>query len=212
MIYAKKIKAEYTISPFDTYEEAFSCAIDGNKDFHSWTSFEYNNIKEVLDDGSIFEFLENTKDIEEIKSYFDDQFSILHDLKEDEAWTLRQKIIDYGSHSYNLTLCEILTIITGSQWGWRIIRGSVQREWNNFYYDTSIWSDEDIRRLEIEYFNLGTEYECSYHEDMRNSDWIYCHGTNWEEDKKEILENFTLEETLDDLTPDTDIILLEDLQ
>lgn len=196
MIYAKKVKAEYTISPFDTYEEAFSCAIDGNKDFYSWTSFEYNNIKEVLDDGSIFEFLENTEDIKEIKSYFDDQLSILHDLKEDEAWTLRQKIIDYGSHPYNLTLCEILSIITGSQWGLTTLRGSVQREWNTFYYDTTIWSQEDIKRLEIEYFNLGTEYECSYHEDMRNSDWIYCHGSNWEENKKEILDYFKADEAV----------------
>lgn len=196
MIYAKRIKAEYTVSPFDTYEEAFSCAIDGNKNLYSWKSFEYNDVMNALNDGDIYDLLENTQDIKEIITCLDNHFCILRELKVDEAWTLRQKIIDYESHPYNITLCEILTIVTGSQWGWTTLRGSVQREWNTFYYDTTIWSQEDIKRLEIEYFNLGTEYECSYHEDMRNSDWIYCHGSNWEENKKEILDYFKADEAV----------------
>lgn len=206
MIYAKKIKAEYTVSPFDTYEEAFDCAIEGNDDLYSWKSFEYSNVKDVLDEGSIFLFMEETTDFNELKAYFDDQFCILHDLKEDEVALLKKSILDYEPHSDSTALCKILTVITGSEWDWRTIRGSVQREWNIFYYNTKVWSEEDIRRLEIEYFNLGTEYECSYSEDMKDSEWIYCHGSSWDEDKQEILDYFKaddatlLEDNYDDGT------------
>lgn len=46
----------------------------------------------------------------------------------------------------------------GKKWGWKIIRGCCQSDWNEIFYSVDDWNREALAAFEIEYFNMGSEW------------------------------------------------------
>ena len=90
-------------------------------------------------------------------------------------------------------LAYALTLITGNEWKIRQIHGSVQGDWAESLYDSSVVSEEDLRIFECEYFNLGTEwmvperYQCDP-EDEAPTVCVYCHTSDPEQARLEIAQ------------------------
>ncbi len=53
---------------------------------------------------------------------------------------------------------EQLSILTGEKYETATLRGCCQNDWQTIYYPAKDYDDDFIRMLEIEYFNLGTEW------------------------------------------------------
>lgn len=53
---------------------------------------------------------------------------------------------------------DLLSLIIGGTWKYRTIRGYCQSDWENIIYNSDTLSDEDIHRIECEYFNMGLEF------------------------------------------------------
>lgn len=58
----------------------------------------------------------------------------------------------------NNIFCRVLSIVDGKKWGWKIIRGYCQGDWNEIFYLVDDWSREALAAFEIEYFNMGSEW------------------------------------------------------
>lgn len=63
-----------------------------------------------------------------------------------------------GSREENNILCKVLSIVTGREWDWRIIRGCCQSDWNEIFYPVDDWSREALAAFETMYFNTGSEW------------------------------------------------------
>lgn len=82
---------------------------------------------------------------------------------------------------------KVLTLLTGNKWVYTTIRGCSQSEWQEIYYNADEWSEKDLSNFEIEYFNLGSEWEVR--EEGEDYSWYhYCHccASEYEEVRKEI--------------------------
>lgn len=97
------------------------------------------------------------------------------------------------SEEYRPTL-NAMKLLTGHEWNMRTIRGSCQHEWQECYYDTTMWTDEAIEEIEIEYFNEGAEW-CIHDEDTIPNGpdeiegyYAYTHGWREEDIRKELAE------------------------
>lgn len=58
-----------------------------------------------------------------------------------------------------------------------------KKQWQYVYYVINSWIDKELKNLEIEYFNLGSEWIC-------DNDRYYCHNYDYNDIKKE-LSSFT---------------------
>lgn len=91
-------------------------------------------------------------------------------------------------------LAYALTLITGNEWKIRQIHGCVQGDWAECLYDSTVITEEDLKRFECEYFNLGTEwlvpesYQCDPEDEVPVNS-LYCHTSDNEEARKEIAES-----------------------
>lgn len=62
-----------------------------------------------------------------------------------------------GAETNNI-FCRVLSIVDGKKWGWKIIRGCCQSDWNEIFYSVDDWNREALAAFEIEYFNMGSEW------------------------------------------------------
>lgn len=91
---------------------------------------------------------------------------------------LTQKIINYSED----VRCRLLSLIEGGNWEYTELYGCVQREWQGFYYDSDSVNREELRRIESDYFNLGTEWHCRVEGDEEELAMrVYCY--EWDDDK-----------------------------
>lgn len=109
--------------------------------------------------------------------------------KEDEenfaAW---EKLINDSTEqiiSDEKAICEGLKLITGEGWAYKELRGCSQGDWNGCYYIVSVWTAEALNALEMEYFNMGTEWTLK---DEDGEEWwnVYTHYWTDEENRAEI--------------------------
>ena len=111
-----------------------------------------------------------------LQHYFDRRYS-----NKDISY-IKKLFTDWDNfHQSNNEFCEIARTITKKDIHWTTLRGCCQGDWVDVFYDAQFWSAEDLERLEIEFFNQGTEYilqddGCAY----------YCHGINDEDNKEEL--------------------------
>lgn len=73
-------------------------------------------------------------------------------------------------------LAAALTRHTGHPWSSGTLRGCCQSDWQHVIYRADFWSADSIRALEIEYFNLGTEWLCTGDPDNGDEVSVYCYG------------------------------------
>jgi hypothetical protein len=80
--------------------------------------------------------------------------------------------------------CDILELITGRAWDRCTLRGCCQGDWQNCIYPVDEWDGDSLERLEMDYFNTGTEW--IIHDDKTppespediNGYSLYCYSWN----------------------------------
>lgn len=82
-------------------------------------------------------------------------------------------------------ICKGLELLTGEKWAYTELHGTAQGDWNGCYYVADSWTHEQLDAVEMEYFNIGTEW-CLKDED--NEEWgnTYTHFWTDEENRAEI--------------------------
>lgn len=78
----------------------------------------------------------------------------------------------YDSRRYD-TRAAALSLITGQAWDTCTLRGCCQSDWQNCIYRADLWDGPALERLEMEYFNTGTEWHIYDGEDVCCS--VYCY-------------------------------------
>lgn len=84
----------------------------------------------------------------------------------------------------NELLIDVLTIITGRAWDCCTLRGCCQGDWQYCIYPADEWDGDSLERLEMDYFNTGSEW--IIHDDETppespeeiNGYSIYCYSWN----------------------------------
>lgn len=156
---AKQINPEYQESPmnYDEYENLF---IVSARDCYGVNEKEYNefiekldNVFDSIDDGFGAEYwqYENLAECLHFELYDGDSTEMTDELV--EKW---EKFFE----NYHTTsdICEALEIFTGDEWNCKEIHGCCQGDWACVVYNLKHWNDENIKNIEIEYFNLGTDW------------------------------------------------------
>lgn len=117
---------------------------------------------------------------------------------DEDVDTIRSLIADYQTADTtakeNSAFIGILNIFTSRTWVRRTIRGCCQGEWQIIYYPEEEFSDQDIKNIEIEYFDMG--YEWIVHDQDNTPEKpedvtgysVYTHGWNTETNRKELAE------------------------
>lgn len=113
----------------------------------------------------------------------------------DEKATKIDKVI-LGYYDANIvtgrdTLVKIMSIITGDTWEHSEICGICQGDWNIIYYNADTLSDDDVEKIGIDYFNIGSAWVVGESEDDDEASYIYCYSWNDDGIKAEIANAFS---------------------
>lgn len=205
-IYAKQVDPEYQTSPL--WDDEFfpdNIVVYGNRDYKNHCNKTFINVKNVLEDGYLVDVLEHPNEYtgyyknitEAITEYLPPENGKQYSTN--EIHMLRNYIIDYSccvcSREEEI-LCQVISIVTGKKWDYKIISGCCQSDWNYIYYPVDKWTNEALEAFEIEYFNKGTEWiiddgdfnPISDSSLNINGGSIYCYSSNSNGIKKEIAE------------------------
>ncbi len=82
----------------------------------------------------------------------------------------------------------LLSAITGHNYETATICGCCQSDWQNILYPTDLYTDEMVKKLEMEYFNTGSEW-IIFENSVQDENVLfsmYCYEWDIEEIKKEI--------------------------
>jgi hypothetical protein len=79
-------------------------------------------------------------------------------------------------------ILRALHLVTGKRYEKHTIQGTCQSDWQEVYFPVADYTPELLRMLEVEYFNLGSEW-------IINDDWsMYCYSWNNDGIRKEIAD------------------------
>ena len=164
---ARQVKPEYQMSPFDEGDiiGGNDIAIMGNDDLREVIPPIVRKVYDVLESGDI----DYEAKLIERKNSFANYESIrdaVEDLLPSDRWYSDEEIetiVRTARHwrewsDWEENLCTVLTIVTGKEWDWAEIHGCVQGEWQYIIFRKDEWDIGAREWLEIEYFNLGTEW------------------------------------------------------
>lgn len=169
------------------YDEIEGMALDGNKHLESKMCYEYNMVVEFLRHESECQF----ETMEELQSYTRENLYRAPELSFDEVkaiWEAINAFYDEEAMDEQELKLTILSIYTKHEWKYTKIYGCGQSDWQYVYYNADLISDEDISKVQKDYFNLGTEWEVflpTAKEDKHLFN-IYCYGDSIEEIRAEI--------------------------
>lgn len=212
MLYARQVSPEYQESPlffFDEWPEGI--ILDGNRDYDSHTTPEYDCIINHFDDMAsdwentrFYYTYENGKYIKHKQKPEYTLAEILHewgfDRPDGKPWTNKQK------HEWRLlmegekagdndeVILAALRLLTGHKWDTTTIRGCCQSDWQDVFYNVDMWSRESLDAFETEYFNTGTEW--IIHDEAEDPEspedisgyFVYCVSWNDEGIRQELAE------------------------
>lgn len=87
-------------------------------------------------------------------------------------------------------MVQLLTWGTGKEYDCSSIRGVSQGDWQYCFYPVS--EEKNVRYVEADYFNTGTEWMVWKGEEDDDSDSVGFYGYEWQDEKvkKEIAEAF----------------------
>ena len=205
-IYAKQVDPEYQTSPL--WDDEFfpdNIVVCGNHDYKNHCNETFINVKNALEDGYLVDVLEHPNEYtgyyknitEAITEYLPPENREQYSTNEIHA--LKNYIIDYSCCVYSRKeeiLCQVISIVTGEKWDYKIISGCCQSDWNYIYFPVDKWTNEALKSFEIEYFNTGTEWIIDDGDFNPISDSplningvsIYCYSFNSKGIKKEIAD------------------------
>ena len=171
-----KIKV-YQVAP--EYQEApvledmcdDSIIITGNDRLNGWETEPYKAVYAAL--------FEGVNPCEEGEENFDEWERLINDSTE-------QAISD------DKAICKGLELLTGEKWAYTELHGTAQGDWNECYYMVDVWTHEQLDAVEMEYFNMGTEWSIK---DEDGEEWgnTYTHFWTDEENRAEIAAVFGVE-------------------
>lgn len=171
MIYCKQIPPEYQESRlFD--DEGMGpdyINVTGNRDYISRTSPLFDRVYSALENEELADALDDIKNGGYYSSFYKNATDAINDLLGPEKARYNTRDIhalkglveaytEAGSLEKNYILCKVLSVVTGHKWGWRIIRGHCQGDWNEIFYSVDDWSREALAAFETMYFNTGSEW------------------------------------------------------
>lgn len=82
-------------------------------------------------------------------------------------------------------ILRALHLVTGKRWEKKTLRGYCQGDWQDIYYPAADYTAEDLKLLEIEYFNMGSEWIIETEEEPEGFS-MYCYGDSPEAIRAEI--------------------------
>lgn len=185
--YAKQVPPEYQTSPIDYtgWDEVMypDLVLTGNRDYNEHTTEAWDKLMDNWEDcrADIRELLDYQDAKDNDDDFDEDDWYINHDSvreiiedylppmstrgpytdKEISKWL---EVLDdannYRGEPFRSreARCRALDLITGGNWGWKLLYGSSQSDMITCYFDKNTWRYEGIRQLEAEYFNMGTEW------------------------------------------------------
>ena len=195
MLYAKQVQPRNQISPYctDLYPDI---AFKGNRHYINRIPGEWDHAERFIRMADTYDYL--SLSVEDLKWNIQEDIPKPDSYTDEEVETIRSLLVDYqeaDNEAKRLSaLIGILNIYTGQTWIERTIRGSVQGEWQTIFYPEQEYSEKAIQNLEIEYFNLGTEWiihdEKSVPEKPEDvcGYSVYLHGWDIEMTKTELAE------------------------
>jgi hypothetical protein len=200
-IYARQISPEYQDSlPYTGDELGEYITICGNDRYQEYIQPVFKRVQDVLNDGYLAEVLEDIQSFPEYKNSADAIVDYLRPEKGEysardiaELEKLVAEHAEFNRGREDTILCAVLSVVTGSKWAHRQIRGCCQSDWNYAYYQEKDFPG-GIDCIEALYFNTGSEWivhdEGEQPEDPEDiCGWgMYCFGWNDEAIKKEIAE------------------------
>ena len=170
-INAFQVAPEYQEAP--ALEDMFddSIIITGNDRLNGWETESYKAVYAAL--------FEGVNPCEEGEENFDEWERLINDSTE-------QAISD------DKAICKGLELLTGEKWAYTELHGTVQSDWNGCYYMADIWTRVQLSAVEMEYFNMGSEWHIKDEagEDLGNT---YTHSWDDEENRAEIAAVFGVE-------------------
>lgn len=181
-IVARQVDLEYQESPMsldyeETIEFSEECCIFGDQNFVEITNDDFDEItrmfgNEYFGDEEFEEDLNYSLPPTGKEKYDPEEIELLKELYDE--W-------DEEPEQY----AEALSLITGNKWEYGELHGK-QGEWQNCIYDTTKITDDDLYRIETEYFNTGTAFdvECADGESV----YVYCYSLDEDEMKEEIAD------------------------
>lgn len=219
--YARQIAPEYQESPL-MYDKLFwpdNMIAAGNRDFQDRTTPEYDHIIRYLDDmanewkDAAFRYepsVLGTWNYNKIRKSHPERDGYPYSLREllhdygfnrpgGKEWTTRQRhewreLLEREIVDDEGGVLKALEIMTGKKWTTGVIRGCVQRDWQEIIYPVDEWTREDLNHFEAEYFNTGTEWiihdEPDEPEDPENISGysMYCYGWSIDMIREEIAD------------------------
>lgn len=164
MIYAMQISPEAQESPI-FFPECFpeNIAVYGNRSYNAHLPEVFKRVRDVLEDGYLADIIEDPDNF----CYKNATVAISEHLWPEKRTRystrdisrLKKLVLDYSkARDAERVLLETLSIVTGTRWETRTIRGSCQGDWQTVAYPVGEWNGEDIRRFERLYFNEGSEW------------------------------------------------------
>lgn len=177
---AKQVPPEWQESPLFLGDFPENIAVFGNRDFNSHIPEMVQAVFDLTQNGDLGWALENrepdetTRDI--IGEYLPKENGEYTQAELDELQSIFLADTPWDEKS----VCRILTIQTGQEWGWGTIRGSCQGEWQNVIYPENDWDSAALEIFETEYFNTGDEWDIV---DESGESWgsEYTHAWNTRE-------------------------------
>lgn len=204
-IYARQIDPAFQESPL--FADGFwpeGVITDGNHNYHSRTTDEYDLAKRYFDE------MKNDWDKANYYYRWNSETSRYDVHKQRPNTTIGELLDFYGfkrtdgkpwsnaqKHKWRLLMedadldeddaqCAAMELLTGHKWDCSIIRGCCQSDWQGVFYDTTLYDRKGLAWFEAEYFNTGTEW--LIHDEKEEPDCpeningyaIYCY--EWRED------------------------------
>lgn len=169
-IYAKQIDPEFQESLI--FEEGLfpeNMVVCGNRDFKERKTAVFTLVENALDNGDLQEALEDIETGGYYSSFYESAREAIEEFlpasmgeySQDDITALQELVKAYTQCSRaetNNIFCRVLSIVDGKKWGWKIIRGCCQSDWNEIFYPVDDWSREALAAFETMYFNTGSEW------------------------------------------------------
>lgn len=200
-VYARQVSVECQESPICLFGELpEGIAITGNRHFLDICPDWISTAKSVLNNPT--DISEAVIDALNDKDWYDSAEQAIFDFldrvkseySEDTIMKIAHIFYDSEDSYYDEdTLCHLLSLLSGDEYDCCCIRGCCQGDWNYIYYPKNKYSDIEIRHIECEYFNTGSEWILNedFYADITEPDEIsgysvYVHEYGYDNIKAEI--------------------------
>lgn len=192
-LYARQIDPVYQKSPMMIFKD---------EDCYNEGIYIYGNrFMYAMGDKLVKDVVERLKEVAyDSQNYYDSVEETLESYDwnktNGEAWTAQELSrwteLFENTKDNEQNYIAALQLLTGHEWAYITIAGNCQGDWQDVLYDTELYDKKDIKIIETEYFNTGSEWIIhDSNEEPGNPDDIagycfYAHAWDIDDIKAEI--------------------------